>query len=228
MSEPAVGADPAPLEDEDPPDMPVSSFDYACLSQDHSVGYPDNIRIREIRENFINLYDLYNDNALVNVQKVIECYRNFKSVLGLNVKLHMQECFQVWRNKITEPVFRVAVNNESGYIKEVTVRGEHIPREIWEAQKHIRELLLACQLFLDQHEQFQRFVQEGLLRIKHQIQNIGSFELRGTNQRNLPNIEQNCRELLTHYESITGKLSQFNHNIENLMKEIKNSVNVLA
>lgn len=138
----------------------------------------------------------------------------------------MEECFQTWRSRITKPVFKVTLTDSDSNIKEITVRGENIPREIWEAQKFIRELLYGCQMFLDQHQFFQESIQTGIWKIQNLLQDPSLFKTMQHTQR--VNIEEDCRRLLQEYEPIIGKLSWFYGNIERLMTEIKESVNVLA
>ena len=200
-------------------------FDYLNPNVTYSIDRPD-LPIPVIQEVFLNMYQSYQENALMHRQKIDECLRRFKDVLGLHPRLHMTECFRSWRNRFTNPVFTIFYKEGTNIVKEIKVRAEVNPREIWEAQKYIRELLYGCHLFLDQYDFFDNELQTGLMKVERLLQNLTSLEtsMPGQNQQH---VQREIDQLSTQYRYRVAYLSMFKEHVIALTKEIDESVSIL-
>ena len=202
-----------------------TKFDYLNPNEVYNIDRPD-LPIPAIQEVFLNMYQSYQENALMHRQKIDECLRRFKDILGLHPRLHMTECFRSWRDRLTNPVFTIAYKEGKKNVKEIKVRAEVNPREIWEAQKYIRELLYGCHLFLDQYDFFDHELQTGIMKVERLLQNLTSLEtsMPGQNQQH---VQMEINRLLTQYRYRVSFLSMFKEHVRALTKEIDDSVDIL-
>ena len=154
-----------------------------------------------------------------NREKIDECVMHFKRTLTVDSQLHMRDCFRQWRSRIKDPVFRVVLTDDGKLVKEIVAKAnrDNIPQEIWEAQKYIREMLNICHVFLSQYQFLEQSVSEGLSKIRLLLLDK-SIDGR---------MKRKGEELLRQCEYAFGVMSQFKEHVVHLMKEIKDSVDVL-
>ena len=206
------------------PTVPTK-FDYLNPHETYDIDRP-NLPIPAIQEVFLDMYQSYQENALVHRQKIDECLRRFKDILGLHPRLHMVECFRSWCNQLTNPVFTILYKEGKMNVKEIKVRADVNPREIWEAQKYIRELLYGCHLFLDQYDYFDHELQTGLMKVERLSQNLTSLET-STPTPNQEHVQMEITRLSTQYRYRVSFLSMFKEHIIALTREIDESVYIL-
>jgi hypothetical protein len=201
--------------------MPVTAFQYMGESEQalYTLAYPT-VPVSDIQAALVNVYNTY-DAAFTNRKKIDECLLHFKEKLEVDPNLHMRETFHKWRVLIPQPDFRVTLTEDRKYVKEIIAKG--LPQKIRETQKHIRELLLACKLYVEQFNHLQETIELELHNISHLITNMDY-----TGGRTRQNVQDECNEVLEKYRCTIGWMSQFDVNIKVLMKEIKESVDVLT
>lgn len=166
--------------------------------------------------------------AVVNREKVDEALTLFKQVVGVDKNTSMEVSFITWKQCLTEPKFTVSFKHETGDVKDIRVRAGDIPREKRRAQKHIRDLLDACHLYLQQKEFLQRHIRADLLQLESisgQIQNLGKqSDLNAAERRQLPKTYSMAKEEFAGFSDI---MDMFFTHVYSLMNEINTSVHVL-
>lgn len=203
---------------------PLGQFCY--LEKSYSVKTPSCL-VPRINELFKSICDRY-DVAVVNREKVDEALGLFKQVLGVDKHTSMEVTFTAWKECLTGPKFTVSHNHESGDVKDIRVRAGDIPREKRKAQKHIRDLLDACHLYLQQKDFLQRQIRADMVQLESlsgQIQNLGKQSgLSAAERRQLPKTYSMAREQFADFCDI---LDLFFTHVYSLMNEINTSVHVL-
>ena len=203
---------------------PLGQFQY--LEKSYSVNTPSCL-VPRINELFKSICDRY-DVAVVNREKVDEALALFKQVVGVDKHTSMEVSFVAWKECLTEPKFTVGFKHETGDVKDIRVRATEIPRERRKAQKHIRDLLDACHLYLQQKEFLQRQIRADLVQLESisgQIQNLGKqCGLSAAERRQLPKTYSMAREQFAEFADI---LDFFFAHVYSLMNEINTSVHVL-
>ena len=199
-----------------------SQFPYLDDSWNYVKARPDFAAIPRLQDAFMSVFQRY-EIALVNRQKVDEKLRNFKQVIGVDPHLHMTGCFNEWTALLVEPVFTIT-RNEDDLVKAITVRATLYPRERWHAQQHIRDLLQACHLFLDQFKFIQEAIEEGLGEVNVVTRDLNQLmmisHLTPADQRNL---RERVPLLQNEYYHIPGLISMFNDHVNILLTEISES-----
>lgn len=202
-------------------------FTYLEDRQQYTIPAPCTSLPPQLQELYKAVYDRY-EVAFTNREKIDELLQRFKDTLKVHHLLHMSECFQSWRDQLNNPVFTVEHrSSKSGDVKSILVRADHMPREKWPAQKFIRELLQAISLFVDQYGFIDQAVREGLQNIEGGKVGriIASSDIAKSERRT---IENEVKELNSRYQSAPTHLMTFNRQVSALMREINESVSVLA
>ena len=129
---------------------------------------------------------------MTNREKVDEVLTLFKGVLEIDRQLPMSECFATWRSQLVNPKFTVVTKEPDGDVKQITVRVEEVPREKRKAQKHIRNLLDACHLYLQQKDFLQQHIRNDLEEIAVLVKDTSSLckdvQLNSSERKQLPMI----------------------------------------
>lgn len=203
---------------------PFGEFIY--LSKSYSIKTPSCL-VPRINELFKSVCDRY-DVAVVNREKVDEALALFKQVVGVDKMASMEESFVVWRECLTNPRFTVSIIDLSGYVKDIRVRADIIPREKRKAQKHIRDLLDACHLFLQQKDFLQTHIMADVVQLESlsgQLQNLGkSAGLSSFERKQLPKtFGMACRQ----FSEFSSILDMFFMHVYSLMQEVNESVHIL-
>lgn len=227
MSYPTRSPLPAPT----PPLPDHQKSVFVCL-MDHdqySLSRPE-FPLQVLQEVFGNLYARY-DFALQVRAKVDEKLNEFKSVLGVHSDMSMPLCFQKWKELIANPTFTITFTKTSRKdVKIIAVRANSIPRNLWPAQKYIREVLEACHLFLEQYEFLQQVINEW---IKDVDRLLGTLPDVMNEAGNLMQIDrQYIRELVprmrTEYLQTIDWVQAFHDQIITLLDEIQMATPCLA
>lgn len=203
---------------------PLGQFRF--LDRSFTIKTPSCL-VPRINELFKSICDRY-DVAVVNREKVDEALTLFKQVLGVDKLTSMEISFAAWKSCLGEPRFTVSFKRETGDVKDIRVRAANIPREKRKAQKYMRDLLDACQLYLQQKEFLQRQIRADLVQLDSmsgQLQNLGKQHgLSASERRNLPKVYGAAREQFAGFPDI---LDLFFAHVYSLMNEINSSVHVL-
>lgn len=199
---------------------------FCFLEKSYSIETPSCLvpRINELFKSICERYDV----AVVNREKVDEALTLFKQVVGVDRLTSMEVSFAAWKECLGNPKFSVNFNRETGDVKDIRVRADNIPREKRRAQKHIRDLLDACHLYLQQKDFLQRHINADMIQldaISGQLQNLGKqCELSTTERKQLPKTYAMARE---QYSGFSDLLDMFFTHVFSLMNEINISVHVL-
>lgn len=181
-------------------------------------------RLNELFKSVCERYDI----AVVNREKVDETLTHFKRVLEVDMYASLTECFRVWRSQLTNPQFVVTYKESSRDVKQITVRAEEVPKTKRKAQKHIRDLLDACHLFLDQKDFLRRQITSNIIEIDRlcaDLQNVSrEAQLSSSERKQLPWSVKSAQAQFAHFPRV---LDQFYGEIHGLLQEINESVYVL-
>lgn len=203
---------------------PLGQFCY--LEKSYSIKTPSCL-VPRINELFKSICDRY-DVAVVNREKVDEALTLFKQVVGVDKHTSMETSFAAWKDCLTEPRFTVSHRPETGDVKDIRVKAGEIPRERRKAQKHIRDLLDACHLYLQQKEFLQKQIRADLVQLESlsgQIQTLGKqSKLTGAERKQLPKTYSMAREQFAQFSEI---LDFFFVHVYSLINEINTAVHVL-
>lgn len=203
---------------------PLGQFSF--LKKSYSVKTPSCL-VPRINELFKSICDRY-DVATVNREKVDEALTLFKQVIGVDRETSMEVSFLAWKACLSAPKFTVSFKQGSGDVNDIRVRAKDIPRERRKAQKHIRDLLDACHLFLQQKDFLQRHIKADMIQLTSlsgQLQNLGrECGLSGAEKKQLPKTYSMAREQFSGFGDI---LDTFFVQVYSLMNEINMSVHVL-
>ena len=165
---------------------------------------------------------------MVNREKVDEALTLFKQVVGVDKMASMEESFAAWSDCLTNPRFTVSLDDQTGDAKDIRVTADVVPKERRKAQKHIRDLLDACQLFLHQKEFLQREIKADLLQLESlsgQLQNLGnSSGLTNWEKKQLPKTYELSHRQFSDFSNI---LDFFFAHVYSLTNDINASVHIL-
>ena len=201
----------------------MSEFKYLESPGDFVLTRPEH-PIPALQNAFGNLYVRY-DFALQVRVKVDEKLREFKSVLSVHPNLKMQLCMEKWAREMSNPVFNISKTKTSRKdIKSILVRADNIPRDLWPAQKFIREVLDASHLFIEQYEFLQQVINECLSDIAIQMgkleETLANSSLK-TSERKY--IENQIPKMRSEYAQSLDWIQIFYEQILVLLEEIKSS-----
>ena len=173
------------------PKAKTSRFKYLENPREFSLSRPE-FPIPTIQNAFGNLYVRY-DFALQVRLKVDEKLCEFKSVLDVHPDLNMHLCFQKWNSAMRNPKYTISRTKTARRdVKSILIRADDIPRNLWPAQKFIREVLDACHLFMEQYEFLQQVIDEWSNDIEKQIgdlqETLENSSLRLVDRKHIQNI----------------------------------------
>lgn len=196
------------------------------MEKSYSINTPSCL-VPQINELFKSICDRY-DVAVVNREKVDEALTLFKQVVGVDRLTSMEVTFATWKGSIANPRFTVSFKPETRDVKDIRVRADNIPREKRKAQKHIRDLLDACHLYLQQKSFLQRQIVADMVQLESlsgQLQNLGRESgLSAAERKQLPKVYSMPQEQFSGFPDI---LDMFYVHVFSLMNEINASVHVL-
>ncbi len=168
------------------------------------------------------------DIAVTNREKIDEALTLFKRILNLELDASLEECFGTWKEYLVNPRFTVNCMEGTGDVKDIRVRADDIPKAVRKAQKHIRDLLDACHLFLQQREFLQRNISNDLSELdafSRDLQRLADQAKLGSSQK---------KHLGKNFSGGQALVATFPETIElfwrqtySLMHEVNTSVHVL-
>lgn len=203
---------------------PIGQFKF--LEKSYAVSTPSCL-VPEINELFKSICERY-DISVTNREKIDEALQLFKQVLELEDHTPLEECFATWRGALTNPTFTVVCKEGSGDVKEIKVRADSIPKDKRKAQKHIRDLLDACHLFLQQRDFLhQRIVSdlEQLQQMASNLQTLGKqANLSVFERKQLPRIVSSAQKQFAQFPDI---MDMFWRQVYSLMHNINTAVHAL-
>lgn len=203
---------------------PLGQFSF--LAKSYSLKTPSCL-VPRINELFKSICDRY-DIAVVNREKVDEALTLFKQVVGVERETSMEVSLKAWKECLLQPKFTVSFKRGTGDVQDIRVRAKDIPRERRKAQKHIRDLLDACHLFLQQRDFLQRQINSDMIQLTSlsgQLQSLGKeCGLSGSEKKQLPRTYSAARE---QFAGFCDVLDRFFTHVYSLMNEINTSVHVL-
>ena len=203
---------------------PIGQFCF--LERSYSINTPSCL-VPQINELFKSICDRY-DVAVVNREKVDEALTLFRQVIKVNKTTSMESSFVAWKDCLTNPRFTVTFRRGTDEVKDLKVRADNIPKERRKAQKHIRDLIDACQLFLQQKEFLQKEIIADLAKLESlssQLQNLGkNANLSSTERKQLSKTFMMAQK---QFSGFSGILDMFFTHVYSLMNEINTSVHVL-
>ena len=169
------------------------------------------------------------DIAVTNREKVDEALQLFKKVLEVDINLPIADCFSAWKSQLTAPVFTVTRHERLGDVKQVTVRAEEVPRLKRKAQKHIRDLLDACHLFLQQRDFLQREIRTSLEELDRVAKDLPMLlketkSLSSSERKSMPQVVKQARD---QFAQFPGTIDQFWNQVFVLLREINEAVHIL-
>lgn len=212
------------LSDSHKQDCRYSQFAYLDDTINYEKNPPNLQAVPELQQTFQKVYDKY-DIALTNRQKIDETLRNFKDVLQVDRQLQMSQCFERWRSLLTDPVYTVTYTKEN-LVKAISVRAREHPKPLWAAQKHIRELLEACHLYVEQYNWLENAILEGLGEVKRVSRDVDQLVVR-LNVSDRRYLRERVFQLCAEYDEIPGLLSMYKDQVEVLLREIRDSAFIL-
>ncbi len=166
--------------------------------------------------------------AVVNREKVDEALILFKQVVGKDRQTSLDVCFATWKSRLINPKFTITFNQETGDVKDIRVRADDIPKENRKAQKHIRDLIDACHLFLQQKDFLQRQIIADIVQLESlsgQLQSLGKeAKLTSAERKQLPKTYSTVRQQFLGFSDI---LDMFFVHVYSLMNDINTSVHIL-
>ncbi|CAI8049868.1 hypothetical protein GBAR_LOCUS27453 [Geodia barretti] len=199
---------------------------FQYLDQNYSLETPSCL-VPQINEVFKSVCERY-DIAVTNREKVDEALQLFKKVLEVDPSLPVAECFAAWKSQLTNPKFTVERYDRSGDVKRISVRAEEVPRLKRKAQKHIRDLLDACHLFLQQKDFLKREMRNSLEELDNLVRNlpalVKSVSLSSSERKNMPQIVKRVREQFVRFPDT---LDLFWVQVSGLLQEINAAIHIL-
>ena len=200
--------------------------EFAYLKRSYCISTPSCL-VPKINELFKSICDRY-DVAVINREKVDEALGLFKEVVGVSKMAPITESFRAWKDGLTNPTFTISTMSQSDNIKDIRVKADVIPKGRQKAQKHIRDLLDACNLYLRQKEFLQRNIiaeVAQLEKLSGQLKKLAKgAQLTVFEKSQLPKTYQMACKQFSEFPDI---LDMFYSHVFCLMKEISDSVQVL-
>ena len=208
-----------------PKPQAMSTFEF--LDRNYAVETPSCL-LPAVNELFKNISERY-DIAVTNREKVDEALQLFKKVLEVESTLPISDCFTAWRSQLSNPKFTVTRSDTTGDVKQITVRAEEVPRLKRKAQKHIRDLLDACHLFLQQRDFLKREIQTSLNELDQISKNVPMLcketkSLSSLEKKSMPQVVKRAKE---QFSQFPGTIDRFWNQIFGLLCEINASVHIL-
>lgn len=203
-----------------------SSTNFQYLNKNYSLETPSCL-IPKVNELFKSICERY-DIAVTNREKVDEALQLFKKVLEVDLSLPMVDCFTVWKSQLTNPKFTVLRNEESADVKKITVRADDIPRLKRKAQKHIKNLLDACHLFLQQRDFLKKQITNDLEELDRITRDIPSLckglNLSSSERKHMPQVVKRARDQFVRFPN---RMDWFWNQVSSLVHDINGAVYVL-
>ncbi len=168
------------------------------------------------------------DIAVTNREKIDEALMLFKQILDLDLDTPLEECFFTWKSALVNPQFTVNHMEPTGDVKDIRVRADNIPKAVRKAQKHIRDLLDACHLFLQQREFLQRNISNDLTELdtfSRDLQRLADQAKLSSSKKKY--LGKNFSGGLALVATFPQTLELFWRQTYSLMHEINTSVHVL-
>lgn len=203
---------------------PVRQFRF--LDRSYAIQTPACLvpRLNELFKSVCERYDV----AVTNREKIDEALSLFKKVLEVDINAPLLDCFRAWKGHLSNPRFIVTRREPEGDVKVITVSADEVPKSKRKAQKHIRDLLDACYLFLQQKEFLQRHIKSDLAQIDQATCDLQSLakqaRLNPSERRQLPRVIELAKE---QFAEFSGVIEMFWSQVYSLMHEINTSVYVL-
>lgn len=203
-----------------------SSPNFQFLDKNYSLKTPSCL-IPQVNELFKSICERY-DIAVTNREKVDEALHLFKRVLEVDPSLPMVDCFNVWKSQLTNPKFTVSRNEVSADVKKISVRADDIPRQKRKAQKHIKDLLDACHLFLQQRDFLKKQITSNLEELDRITRDIPSLckglNLSSSERKHMPQVIKQARDQFVQFP---GRIDRFWNQVFSLIHDINGAVYVL-
>ena len=140
----------------------------------------------------------------------------------------MVDCFSAWKSQLTSPKFTIDRSELSGDVKKITVRAEEVPRLKRKAQKHVRDLLDACHLFLQQRDFLKKQITNDLEELDRITKDIPALckgvSLSSSERKHMPQVVKRARDQFVQFP---GTIDWFWNQIFALMHDINAAVHVL-
>lgn len=217
-----------------PPPLPVplhtelSNFQYLDSGKDYVLTRPD-FPVQILQNAFSNLHEQYTSARHMRL-KIDENLLAFKEILNVHPDLHLTECFRKWNAKLVNPVFTVTYSKKSRRdIKSIVLRDDEMPRVLWPTQKHIRIILDACHLYLEQFNFLQQITKESLQHINGVVKNLDSILSEASlHTADYNHLMQVVPRMQTEYMSVSEWIVLFRRQIEELMSEISEATEIIA
>ena len=204
-----------------------STTKFQYLDKNYSFETPSCL-IPPVNEFFKSICERY-DVAITNREKVDEALQLFKKVLEVDLSLPIADCFSAWKSQLTGPKFAVTrTNGDSGDVRKISVRAEEVPRLKRKAQKHVRDLLDACHLFLQQKEFLKKEIQRNIDQLEQLTRDVPALckglNLSSSEKKQMPQVVRRARD---QFAQFPDTLDRFWDQVSALLREINESVHVL-
>lgn len=202
----------------------IGQFQY--LDKSYKVNVPT-CALPQANDLFKAICERY-DIAVVNREKVDEALTDFKKVLGMDLNATLQECFAAWKDLLVNPIFTITCKDGTGDVKDIRVRAKDIPVPRRKAQKHMRDLLDATHLFLQQREFLQRHIVNDMSQLEQLAANLQTFateaRLSSSEKKQLSRIVSSAQQQFAGFPDV---LEMFWRQVYCLMQDINTAVHVL-
>ena len=199
---------------------------FQFLDRNYSFETPSCL-IPQVNELFKSICERY-DIAVTNREKVDEALQLFKIVLEVDSSLPIIDCFTAWKSQLTSPKFTVLRNEGSNDVKKITVRAEEVPRLKRKAQKHIRDLLDACHLFLQQRDFLKKQIANSLKELDCITGDIPGLckgvNLSSLERKQMPQVIKRARDQFVQFPRT---IDHFWRQVFALLREINAAVHIL-
>ena len=203
---------------------PIGQFQY--LERSFKVNVPTS-PLPQANDLFKSVCERY-DIAVVNREKVDEALTDFKKVLGMDLNASFEECFSAWKDYLVNPRFTITCKDGTGDVKDIRVIAESIPTERRKAQKHMRDLLDASHLFLQQREFLQRHIVNDMSQLEQVVANLETLareaNLSSSEKKQLTKTISSAQRLFSGFSDI---LETFWRQVYSLVQNINTAIHVL-
>ena len=146
----------------------------------------------------------------------------------MDLNAPLEECFAAWKDYLVNPRFTITCKEGTGDVKDIRVRAENIPVERRKAQKHMRDLLDASHLFLQQREFLQRHIVNDLSQLEQVSANLQTLaaeaKLSSSERKQLARTLSSAQR---EFASFTDVLEMFWRQVYSLMQSINTAIHVL-
>ena len=203
---------------------PIGQFQY--LDKSYKVNVPTCAlpQANELLKSICERYDI----AVVNREKVDEALTDFKKVLGMDLNASMEECFAAWKDLLVNPIFTITCKEGTGDVKDIRVRAKDIPVARRKAQRHMRDLLDASHLFLQQREFLQRHIVNDMSQLEQVVANLqmlaNEAKLSSSEKRQLPKILSSAQRQFAGFPDL---LEMFWRQVYSLTQDINTAIHIL-